>query len=52
MFSDTVSYTNLVKFCIEVLNEEEGYTYIWDLDKFDHRYVLIKDLLDQEFEMK
>ena len=33
---------------IEVVNNEYGYIYRWDLDKFETRYYLVQDLM-QEF---
>ena len=35
---------------IKVDNKELGYTYFWDLEKFQNRYFMIKELLEKHFE--
>lgn len=35
---------------VKVVNHEEGYSYNWDLDQFDERLFLIRDLVNQYFE--
>lgn len=32
-------------FRIEVVNRDHGYVYRWDMNKFDHRYLLVQQLM-------
>ncbi len=34
---------------IEVENHELGYSYFWDIEKFELRYLMIRELLDQYY---
>ena len=31
---------------MKVMNEEKGYSYVWDLDTFQNRYYMIKDVIE------
>ena len=35
---------------VKVENYEAGYSYLWDLEQFNNRYYMIKEVLDEYFE--
>ena len=51
-FHDVSNYQNQKKYriTIKVENNELGYTYFWDMEKYANRYFMIKELLEKHFE--
>lgn len=38
-----------LKLKVRVLNEEKGYSYVWDLECFQNRYYMIKDVIEDYY---
>lgn len=51
-FQNISNYHNQKKYriTIKVENNELGYTYFWDMEKYANRYFMIKELLEKHFE--